>query len=73
MDHIPTIPPTITLQHLDEWSQELGISMATIDAVIGKAPGTFHNYLEGKNLMKHKDFETLQDYLRIRSEALRKA
>ena len=73
MDYIPTLPPTRTRRKIDEWRKELGISKAKIDAVIGKAPGTFHNYLEGKNLMKHKDFETLQDYLRIRSEALRKA
>jgi hypothetical protein len=39
--------------------------------VIGKAPGSFKNYLRGVSQMKHPDFITLQNYLRTRAEALR--
>jgi hypothetical protein len=70
---IPAIPVPLTVHDLARWCSDLGVSNATVDAVIGKAPGSFKKYLEGINRMKHDDFVTLQDWLRTRADALRKA
>ena len=71
MKKLPDIPPSLTVHDLARWCEALDVNHATIDAVIGKAPGSFKNYVEGRNKMKHDDFVTLQEWLRVRADALR--
>jgi hypothetical protein len=70
---IPDIPPALEIDDLATWCKELEIPFSTADAVIGKSPGVFKLYLNREKKMKHDDFVTLQNYLRIRAEALRKS
>lgn len=68
---LPNIPVPLEVGDLAGWCEALNIPFSTVDAVIGKAPGSFKNYLGGVSQMKHPDFVTLQNYLRTRAEALR--
>lgn len=70
---VPIIPPSVTVNDLVRWIEELDVSYATVDAVIGKAPNVFKKYVTGEAKMKHDDFVVLQDWLRTRADALRTA